>query len=490
MKSHTPSFSIEYELDLTKPQAAFLERRRKTAISIYNSCLGEALHRLHKLQHDCEYQRLRTEYLSARKAGFSVRKISDGLHARCVYFGFTEYDMHEYVVSDKRHYGTIGIDECQKLASRAFAAVSKILYGKAKSVRFVSRDEDFSMEGKSLKSTLKFDPSSKQMSFGRNHVFRTKPVRNQKTAVYTSEALQNRLKYCRLVSRTIRGKRRWFVQPVLEGIPPKKHTYGPYIPVGIDEGVSTAAVSCGNHVILKELAPDISIDAKRLRRLQRAADRSRRSMNPDNYNPDRTVIRGRHTWIRSKLYIRIRNSIREMNRRIAAKRKQSHERLANEIIALGTDIRVETMQMQALSRRSRHSSQNSHGKLRSRKRYGKTIASRAPAMLISIIDRKLHYIGTEVHKLDTWNLKASQYNHVTDSYTKKQLSDRICVIGNETVQRDMYSAFLIEHTDPDGYTINRNQCISDFRTFAAACQSEISSIRQNGSHHLQWYVTV
>ena len=54
----------------------------------------------------------------------------------------------------------------------------------------------------------------------------------------------------------------------------------------------------------------------------------------------------------------------------------------------------------------------------------------------------------------------------------------------------MYSAFLIEHTDPDGHTINRRQCISDFETFAAACQSEISSIRQNGSRHLQWYVTV
>ena len=42
-------------------------------------------------------------------------------------------------------------------------------------------------------------------------------------------------------------------------------------------------------------------------------------------------------------------------------------------------------------------------------------------MLISIIDRKLKYNNNEIHKVDTKAFKASQYNHITDTYNKKRL---------------------------------------------------------------------
>ena len=310
-----------------------------------------------------------------------------------------------------------------------------------------------------------------------------------KEKAYAEQSLKGRVKYGRVLSRTIRGRRRWYVQAVMEGVPPKKHAAGPDRAVGLDEGVSTLGISSGPYVRLRELAPEAAPEERKIRRIQRAMDRSRRSTNPDEYEPDGTIRRKKHRWRRSKHYVRLQMELRETYRKLAAKRRQSHERLANEILSIGTDVRVEDMRIKALAKRASSSHRNRHGRLTSKKRYGKTIAARAPAMLISILDRKLHYIGLAVSKLDTWHLKASQYDHTTGTYTKKTMSDRLVTVGSRTVQRDMYSAFLVEHAGSDGSSINRKQCIADFDTFAAACGAEIETIRKSGSRHMQWYVT-
>ncbi|WP_169803137.1 hypothetical protein [Neobacillus novalis] len=41
-----------------------------------------------------------------------------------------------------------------------------------------------------------------------------------------------------------------------------------------------------------------------------------------------------------------------------------------------------------------------------------------PAMLLTIIDRKLGYQGRSIKKIDTYTIKASQFNHVTGEYTR------------------------------------------------------------------------
>jgi hypothetical protein len=45
-------------------------------------------------------------------------------------------------------------------------------------------------------------------------------------------------------------------------------------------------------------------------------------------------------------------------------------------------------------------------------------------MLLTIIDRKLGYQGLSIKKIDTYVTKASQFNHLTGEYNKKQLSER------------------------------------------------------------------
>ena len=48
-----------------------------------------------------------------------------------------------------------------------------------------------------------------------------------------------------------------------------------------------------------------------------------------------------------------------------------------------------------------------------------------------------------MYQVHTQTFKASQFNHVTGEYVKKDLNNRWNVIQNESIQRDLYSAFLL-----------------------------------------------
>ena len=163
----------------------------------------------------------------------------------------------------------------------------------------------------------------------------------------------------------------------MDGIPPKTKNlkYGRRNShVGIDEGTTTVAVVSNKEVSLTELAPGTTSDEKTLRRLNRAIDRSRRATNPDNYQPDGTVKKGRLTWKRSNRCKKLEAKRRELYRRSAWDRHCSHNALANHIVSLGTDIRVEQMRISALAKHSSKTSKNKkNGRICSRKRYGKTI---------------------------------------------------------------------------------------------------------------------
>ena len=65
---------------------------------------------------------------------------------------------------------------------------------------------------------------------------------------------------------------------------------------------------------------------------------------------------------------------------------------------------------------------NEKGKYKRKKRFGRSLAKKAPSMLLTIIDRKLKYFGEELIEINTYEAKASQLNHFDETYTKKSLS--------------------------------------------------------------------
>jgi hypothetical protein len=104
--------------------------------------------------------------------------------------------------------------------------------------------------------------------------------------------------------------------------------------------------------------------------------------------------------------------------------KQAQEYRANRILEHAVEIYTEKMNWQGLARRSKKTEKRKDGRYKRKSRFGGSIGARAPAQQLSIIDRKLHYIGLELHYVNTKTFKASQYNHLTDTYKKKKLSRR------------------------------------------------------------------
>ena len=119
-------------------------------------------------------------------------------------------------------------------------------------------------------------------------------------------------------------------------------------------------------------------------------------------------------------------------------------------------------------------------KYKRKKRFGRSINRRAPARFLLELKRKAEAVGGVYAEVDTKEFKASQYNHVTDTYEKIPLSQREKEIGNRKVQRDLYSAFLIRNADLDFKHPDREKCEYEFECFANLQDQLILKMKESG----------
>ena len=112
-----------------------------------------------------------------------------------------------------------------------------------------------------------------------------------------------------------------------------------------------------------------------------------------------------------------------------------------------------------------------------KKRFGKTLANKAPSMLLTIIDRKLGYFGERLIEINTVEAKASQFNHFDKTYTKKSLSQRWNDFNGIKVQRDMYSAFLIMNISNDLKSFDMDKCNERFDHFYRLHTEEVNRLK-------------
>ena len=413
------TFIHEMPLRITPMQERELNVRFNCARQLYNTCLGEALRRLKLMRESRAFRKA-----SAMKRGHDRTSEFRKLEKK---FGFREYDLHAYVAKARKDYridNRLDINTVQKLASRAFAAVQEYTFGKRGRPRFKSCGRGLhSLEGKTNASGIRW----------RNDAVRwcglVLPARidtKDKWGVQ-AHALSCRVKYVRLLRRTLRGRVRWYAQLVLGGSPlwKAKNSVRTDV-VGLDIGPSTIACVGKNTAFLEAFCPELERDEKAIRRIQRKMDRSRRVTNPDCYNSDGTSKKGIRPKVRSNRYIRLQNELAELRRREAATRKTSHGRLANRIIAIGNDIKTEKVSYCAWQRT-----------------FGKSISKRAPSALISMLHRKAENAGGKVMEFSTRATKLSQ-TCVCGAIHKKLLSQRRheCLVCGAVAQRDLLSAFL------------------------------------------------
>ena len=373
---------------------------------------------------------------------------------------------HEYIPSD------VAIH----LGHRAWDAFSKVMFAKG-------------AEKVNLKGTLTSFEGKRNSGLtvtGNIFIFSTRKkkvscaIRNENDA-FEEEVLRNTLKYNRLVRRFEFGEWNYYVQSIFEGTLPTKYASELEGSVGIDIGTSTIAVSSYYQTELEELAKDVTLDQQALARLNRKLDRQRRANNPHKYNEDGTIKRGvRKPWVDSKKYLKTKAELSELHRKATEQRKLAHKTLANKIVSMGSTFVVEQMSFKGLQARTKETKiSEKTGKYQSKKRFGRTLLQKAPAMLIEQIRYKTIYQGKTFILANTREVKASHLNHLTGEYTKTSLSTRAKMIGDDLVQRDLYSAFLLQHVELDGVTVDIDGCKSDFDTFLRNQEFTMSQLTTN-----------
>lgn len=465
----TSNYVLTLQLRTEKYQEDVLNKRFNKCRNIYNSCISELHKRYNHMRESKAYQK------NCKYKGKDRNKIFNELNKQ---YGLTEYSLYRFVVPMYNYYN-IDSKTAQAMATRSFNAFQKLMFHKSKKVRYIKYNELYSIEGKTNAQGIKY--RNGVIVWNKLNI----PIVIRKNDEYAQLSLQDRVKHCRIVKKEIKGKIKWYVQLVMEGIPPKKvnkntgeiHSIG-QDNVGIDIGTRTVAISSKYDCKLLELAPNVNNIDKEIKLIQRKMDRSKRVTNLNKYNPNGTVnVKNKDKWIYSNKYLKLKSIYKELYRKQSAIRKQDHEVMSNYILSLGDKFYVETMSFKGLQARSKETTVNEKtGKYNKKKRFGKSLANKAPAMLIEIINRKLKYEGLNINKINTYKVKASQYNHFTDEYNKKELKDRWNKGIN--IQRDMYSAFLIMNVNDDLESINKDKCNETYDNFKMLHDREIERLKE------------
>lgn len=462
------NFIVQFPLITEKYQENILNKRFEIGRQIYNSLVSVTQKCYKEMIKTKKYRNLISSLTGDKKKDKLIWKEIDVVRKE---FGFTEYSFYQLVNPIQKHFkDNIDTRTSRGIADNVWKTYHKLFYGNGKIINYKGYDELNSLEGESNKSGIKFRNS--RLIWNGLDI----PVKINYNDYYQYQALQNEICYCRIIRKYVKNKYKFYLQIIFKGNPPVKvntetgeikHYLGNG-DVGIDIGTSTIAYSSNTDVKILELADKVQNIENQKRKLLRKMDRSRRATNSNNYNKDGTIKKQGNKkiiWIKSNHYIKYQNQLKELYRKQVAIRKYQHECLANQIISLGDNFYVENMNFSGLQKRSIKTEKNENGKFKRKKRFGKSIANRAPAMLLTIIDRKLSYYNKNLIKINTFETRASQFNHFDQTYKKKKLSQRWNDFNGIKVQRDMYSAFLIMNVNDDLKSFDINKCNERFDNF-------------------------
>ena len=282
--------------------------------------------------------------------------------------------------------------------------------------------------------------------------------------------------------KAIRGKTRVYIHITIEGISKPKynkngtrrHQYGKGF-IGCDIGPQSIAYTSKEEVGLKNLAErgaSIKDREQKEARILRKMDRSRRAMNPENYNDDGTIRKGKKTWKKSNRYKKLQSQYRNICRIAAENRHLAINEEVNHMRALGNVFITEPKNAKKLQKRSKNTErqgkpsviQKSDGteqlvyKYKRKKRHGKSIKNRCPGYFQAQAKAKFERTGGVYIEVPA-AYRASQYDHTCNKYIKKALSQRMYELADGTrVQRDWYSSFLMYCIGTDLQNISRYKC--------------------------------
>ena len=474
------------------------------AWEIRNSVTAYAFRMLSALYADRAYRNAREEY-GRKYSGLSaddVRRLSAPekanrkrlvavMNNRQLKYHLSKSALEKYAAVQQRKYTKyLFSHQVQAIAKNVYTGVEKVLYRHGKKLGFARYNDFDTIPQKDLSGVSLIDW---------NHIRYRKKVFRLKTPdtryMQMVENAHQRIVLCALKRIEFESGWRYYVIVTLDGDPPvMQQKSSTPDRIGVDIGTSTFAAASGQKVMLANLAPYAVNYEKQIRHLQKQIDHKRRLLNPGNYNPDGTVKSGRKSWVLSKQIKRLQRKIRVLYRRRTAYIKSSHQTQINRLLDGVTEVIIEPMRFTALKKRSSKTERSektstverSDGstvcvhKFKRKKRFGHSITNHSPGLFQSELKRKALKLDIPYFEIQTQKYKASQYHHDTGEYTSSRLNDRYKEIAGCTVQRDLYSAFLIAHTDNTLCHPDDAACDKDFPQFVTLHDHELSAMKASG----------
>lgn len=292
--------------------------------------------------------------------------------------------------------------------------------------------------------------------------------------------------FASIVCKRIRGKVRIYIHITIEGLAmtkyrkdgTKRHQTGKGV-IGCDIGPQSIAYTSDKEVGLKNLAERGESIKKRERKetqLVRKMERSRRMTNPENYNEDGTIRKGKKTWKKSNRYKKLQEKYRNICRIASENRHLAINEEVNHLRSLGNIFVTEHGNAKSMQKRAKKTERQENAtiikksdgteqmvhKYKRKKRHGKSIKNRCPGYFQAQAKAKFERTGGIYIEVPA-NYRASQYDHTCNKYIKKKLSQRMFLLSDGTrVQRDWYSSFLLYCIGRNMQSISRYKCRKHF----------------------------
>ena len=476
---------------------AFLDKVFRLSNQVYNRLVSHCQKQIRKLRLDPDYRRAMNDYIQAkqRKDKPAVKHAEAALSECIARYGLTEYSLHTYVKVQQHKYAKyIDAFTAQKIATTAYRAVASVLYRKGKQVHFRKWTDALSIEGKSNKQGIRY--KNGRLYFAGRVFCLQAPDRKDNQRWYYERAMENRICFVRIKRRSFGSGWQYYAELIFDGVSPKR-IRSRTGSVGIDIGTSTVAAVGARRALLKTLGHGLKDYDRQIEDLSRRMDQSRRDSNPQNYNTDGTIKKGRKHWAYTKSYLQKQFRLKTLYRRRKEALSQWQDILIKELLAMGNTFFVETMNFKALQAKAKESHDTDKTietvkadgttrtvqKQSSKKRFGKSLKNHAPAAMLTKLESRAASAGGAMYKIDTAAFKASQYDHEADAYIKHELSDRTKKVAGQLVQRDLYSAFLLKHSMPDLKSPDRTACKTDFKNFLRSQESCLKDLYYRSDDH-------
>ena len=483
--------TMKLRLKMDSSQERVAEKRFRAMWHVHNQLVKHMIHKINEMRHDRGYKKLLDGYKAAKDAEDEERREQLGKELTAVRerYGITKTKLEGYAkVMQKNFSSHLSSQQVQKEADRVWEGVEKVLFGDGEELHFKKLDSFRTISSKSMNGCHYADPlhpsifKNDEIVYPKGQIIwmgETIKVDVPWDDAYTSFSMDHDISYCEIKREPFPNGWHYYVILYLDGPAPAKHLVGKGTS-GLDAGVSTMCACSESRIQFDELAPGCKGYNEKIAHEQQKIESSKRTLNPDNYNADGTIKKGKHGWIISGRCRAHQWREKSLYRQKAAYVGCSHDVQVNRMLSDSRHFIVEHMDYQALAKRSKGPAERSGKesavkkkdgsvvkihKFKKKRRFGASVRDRSPGSFLRKLKELAVRYGGSYEEVDNCTMKASQYDHVTDTCEKVPLGQRYKMVGGHYVLRDPYSSFLLRWADAERKKPDRGACAAHFDQF-------------------------